>query len=623
MKPQPDAADKLIPRYNAELTALLDHGAPLPRAVLAAARIAAKQDAMSQPASDMAALMAIMAAETPASVGTLDKVWRMLRPSRSIMPHCLDAEDVAVIRSLWPMLDLTESIMETGGDMRLHRDPVTALNGYGCSHRPRPWAITFASSTASSVSERGYQAAEARRRSITAGLLRSSDRTAVFEELHEIRRSIMEYFGMRASEAVVLAASGTDSELLALALTHLAAPDAPILNILLAPEETGSGVPMAARGCHFAIDTANGHEVDRQGLIEGFRADTVLLSISLRDINGAVLPPREVSAAVIDAVETGVGEGRRVILHVLDLSKTGLLAPGIEVLRELRTRHGDRFDIVVDACQTRIAPVRVREYLALDAVVQVTGSKFFTGPPFAGAALLPAAVAARLHGGVLPMGLDAYFGKGEWPDVPAARHLPDTANYGLALRWRAALAEMQAFAAVPDDRKADILDRFAATVAHSMAKYPQFALQDIPALERDGSGWDTRRSVFSFAMQAPFMPKRFLAPEEARKIYQWLNADCAALFGTADEQALALWICHIGQPVALADNGSRKIGLLRVSAGARLISGEPSHQALEAERRIDREMADLAIVFDKIALLCTAWARVAKADPIPCYWPRE
>ena len=55
----------------------------------------------------------------------------------------------------------THVLMATGGAIRLRTDPETLLNGYGCSHRPRPWAITFASSTASSVSERGYMAADA------------------------------------------------------------------------------------------------------------------------------------------------------------------------------------------------------------------------------------------------------------------------------------------------------------------------------------------------------------------------------------------------------------------------------------------------------------------------------
>ncbi|HET9147327.1 MAG TPA: hypothetical protein VFN77_04710, partial [Acetobacteraceae bacterium] len=364
-------------------------------------------------------------------------------------------------------------------------------------------------------------------------------------------------------------------------------------------------------------------DVSREALIEGFRPDTILRAIPLRDASGSVRPADDVATALAEAVEQGIADGRRVMLHALDLSKTGLLAPGLPVLRDLRARYGDRIDLVVDACQTRLSPERVRAYLALGAMVQITGSKFFTGPPFAGAVLLPPAVAARLGGGRLPSGLDAYFGRGELPeDARAARGLRNSANYGLALRWRAALAEAAAFGAVPEERTVRILERFAETVASSIARHGIFALQDIPALDRQGGGWDARRSIFAFAVRSPFQP-RFMTLNEARKLYQWLNADCSECFDDAAARALASRICHIGQPVALPDGNGGMTGLLRVSAGARLISGEPSHRGLRSARRLDREMADLAMVFDKIALLCAVWERVAAANPVPRYWARN
>lgn len=607
--------------FPTELAALLAQRAPLPRAVLAAARVAARAWVQADPEMTPALppWIRLLSGDASPRPEDLQALWQILSGLQPDAPRRLSPEDAEAIRALWPLLDLADRIMETGGDIRLQCDPASGLNGYGCSHRPRPWVITFASSTASSVSERGFEAADERRRAVTAALLRTGGREAIFSELREVRRAIKACFGMKVDEKVVLAASGTDSELLSLALAHLAKPDLPLLNILLAPEETGSGVPMAAAGRHFAIDTANGHEVERQSLIAGFRADTALRDIGLRGPDGAALPNAVVAASIIEAVDRGIDEGRRVILHALDLSKTGLLAPGIALLRELRARFGDRLDIVVDACQTRLAPARVRDYLALDAVVQITGSKFFTGPPFAGAALLPARIAVRLDDGVLPSGLDAYFGRGEWPEAPAARHLPDTANYGLALRWRAALAEMQAFAAEPDERKCAILDRFAEAVAKAMRDHPEFLPWPAPRLDRGSGGWDCRRTVFAFAIRAPFAPDRFLTLDETRKVYQWLNADCSVLFETADEQRRASRICHIGQPVALPDGKGGRLGLLRVSAGARLVSGEPSHHALHGERRLDREMADLAAVFDKIALLRTAWPRLARADPKPRY----
>ncbi len=275
----------------------------------------------------------------------------------------------------------------------------------------------------------------------------------------------------------------------------------------------------------------------------------------------------------------------------------------------------------MDACQTRLSPGSVAAYLGLDAVVLITGSKFFTGPPFAGAVLMPPAIAARLAKGRLPAGLDAYFGRDELPDCVAAAALPAVGNYGLALRWHAALAEIEAFLAVPPARREAILNGFAAVVASQIAANPALQLLPTPPLDRGAEAWERCPSIFSFSLAAPRDPARCLDPEEARAVYRWLNADLsAALPALAPaDQRLARLICHIGQPVKLPGPDGRPRGVLRVSAGARLISGEPSHRALEHRTRVAREFADLAAVFGKIGLILAHYPALAAADPQPYY----
>ena len=606
-----NGAKALWQRHEAELAALRGAGAPPGPAWLAAARVAAMAAEADEGLPEWAP---VMAAEVAPDAEVLSRLW----------PEA-DPEDIARLRCLWGRIGTAEAIMETGGDIRLARDPRTGLNGYGCSHRPRPWAVTFASSTASSSSERGYAAAEAARLRATAALLRGED-DAVRRELAAIRAALAELYRLPEGGAVALAASGTDTELLALALTHLAG-DQPILNILVAPEETGSGVPMAARGLHFAVDTALGHDVARAAAIEGFRADTELGSVALRAADGAARPADVVEAEIAPMVRQGLAEGKRVILHVLDLSKTGLLAPGMAFLRALRAAHGAAFDIVVDACQARLSPGSVAAYLALEAVVLVTGSKFFTGPPFAGAVLVPPAVAARLRDGRLPAGLDAYFGRDDLPDCPAAAGLPAVGNLGLALRWHAALAEIEALFAIAPARRAEILRGFAHVVAREVAANPALRLLPAPAIERGDEDWERCASIFSFSMKAPRgaaapgEPGRCVDPDEARFVYRWLNADLSAAVPglAAEELRLARLICHIGQPVKLPAPGGGVMGVLRVSAGARLISGEPSHRAMDDAARLAREFDDLAAVFGKLRLVLRHFGVLAAADPMPCY----
>jgi hypothetical protein len=342
-------------------------------------------------------------------------------------------------------------------------------------------------------------------------------------------------------------------------------------------------------------------------------------------VSGAVRLGEDIEAEIHGLVAAGIAAGRRVILHALDLSKTGLLAPRPTFLAALRKEFADKFDIVVDACQTRLSAKSVNAYLALDAVVLITGSKFLTGPPFAGAALVPGKVAARMRSGVLPEGLDAYFGRDDFPpDCTAADRLPATGNYGLALRWHAALAELEALQKIRLECRAEIIAAFGAVVAREIALNPALALLPQPAFARgtDDEPWEILPSIFSFSLQAPLAPDRRLTPVEARAVYLWLNTDLSPWLPKAGD--VASRICHIGQPVKLPQAGvDGGQGVLRVSAGARLISGEPSHKGLELETRLQREMDDLATVFKKIDLILRNWALLWAADPAPRYQPEN
>jgi hypothetical protein len=607
-------------RWSLETAWLRRAFVPEPLASLAAARAAAQYIA-----ADFDIIPATEAATLPA---WLPKMAADITPANAIFTQihpAITPAQAQTLRAAWPNLGTAETLMETGGDIRLQRDPRSALNGYGCSHRPRPWAITFASSTASSSSERGYAAADEARLHATAALLTGAARPAIAARLQDIRSGLAEIYNLPPATEIILAASGTDTELLALALTHLAAPQTPVKNILIAPAETGRGVPAAARGVHFAINTARGEDVTQEASIAGFRPDTTVTNILVRHQNGGLREAAEIEADITAEITSGLAAGRRILLHGLDLSKTGLLAPSLEFLQTLRAAHGKNLDIVIDACQSRLSPASIRAYLALDAIVLITGSKFFTGPPFAGAALIPKTIAARLQTGTLPAGLDAYFGRDELPpNCPAAANLPPTGNYGLALRWHAALAEMRAFFAVPAVRREQILTAFATTVTRKIAENPALSLLPRPALHRTKADepWERIRSIFTFTLQAPHDPRRYLTPVEARAVYLWLNADLSAFIPGAPKTAAR--ICHIGQPVNLPQAGAEGAqGVLRVSAGARLISGEPSHHGITESQRIVRELADLEAVFDKIALILANFPRLWAANPAPTYRAKQ
>src|SRR5258708_2302574 len=66
-------------------------------------------------------------------------------------------------------------LLASGGDERIWPDPVSGRNRYGTTIRPAPDEIWFSSSTASTITERGYRAAHA---DLTA-LLERGVRTSV------------------------------------------------------------------------------------------------------------------------------------------------------------------------------------------------------------------------------------------------------------------------------------------------------------------------------------------------------------------------------------------------------------------------------------------------------------
>jgi hypothetical protein len=569
---------------------------------------------------------AAFTSDSPPELDRVPALWAAIAKQQPDVANANFSATASLLATVWPLLGPAEYLMGKGGDGRLMLDPETGLNAYGCSPRPRPWAVTFASSTASSISERGYAAAETVRRrmlrdAIEGGIERSERNAA-----ENTRRALGECYQLSAETRIVLVPSGTDGELCAVAVAHLGDPGTPLTNILVAAEETGTGVPLAATGRHFATRTARGADVSSGTVIEGFPADIRLETVSGRSERGAVRAAAAVNEECKTKIAAALAQNRRVLLHVMDQSKTGLRMPDFD------PAGGDMpptVDVVVDSCQARLAAASIREYLQRGFMVLVTGSKFFTGPPFAGALLLPPAIAARIHApSSLPAGLAQYCSRFDWPETAAvADQLTGRANVGLVLRWEAALAEMRAFLAVDAAEVENTLGLFARRIQSAIRENPDLRLHEVPALPN--RAWDALPTVFTFSIltsAAHGSPRRPLTPEEAREIYLWLNSDvshCLPPSVPTSERALAAGLFHLGQPVAIATESGERAGALRISAGARLVSGEPSLLTAFAHRppmaRVEREISDALASLEKISLILRHVGAVRAHSPRPRY----
>jgi hypothetical protein len=558
----------------------------------------------------------------------------------SVAALVADPSAFAMVRSrlteTLPLSYPAEWLLTQGGDNRLLVDPHTGLNKYGCSPKPRPWAVTFASCTSTSVSGQGFAAAEGVRRDLLLGAYRIGLAEAALDEAERIRRQILQRLCLDdvAGAEVVLTASGTDGELTALYFT-LGDPPERVTNIVVAPEEVGGGTVAAAAGCHFDTMSPLGGAVQAGTPLPGFPVERVeLVEVPIRARTGELLAAAELDRQIREHVGAACRSGRRVMLHLLDSSKTGTGAPSVETAVALKQAYGDRVTVIVDAAQMRLSRQALRRYVGHGFMVLVTGSKFFTGPPLSGALIVPTEIARRVDRlQPLPEGFAHY---GTRTDFPArwsalARHLSRQANPGSLLRWGAALWEMEAFFAVPPGHRYETVRHFLEGVVGAIENSACLEFLTAPALERFAGNeeecWDRVQTIYSFFLRRPAPAtgeEPFLSHEEALRVYKLLNADIASLLpatATSGELGIAAIRCHVGQPVKIYQHAGIWYSALRLAVGARLVSGVEFDPLLgeTMENRLQSELDGALTIVSKLGVILRFWSELSgrRKDILP------
>jgi hypothetical protein len=291
-------------------------------------------------------------------------------------------------------------------------------------------------------------------------------------------------------------------------------------------------------------------------------------------------------------------------------------------VRHWQARWTGKLDVVVDAAQMRVDQHTSISHLDDGWMVIVTGSKFYAGPPFSGAILLPAAPARSLASTrVADSGLFAYVHELSVPAelVDLRRCARRGANVGLTLRWKAALSEMQAFHSVSTSIRDEILRHFARRMLEAIAESPSAELVPSPYtgfVDDDQRGLDDLPTIFTFLVKDD--SGMSLDMETARAIQRLLPEDLAARLpaaATAEERSLAGRSFQVGQPVAVGV-GPFECGALRVAVGAPTISRIvfDTTRGRSWRERLDREVADAADAIAKVVLLAKYWSEI-DAEP--------
>lgn len=448
--------------------------------------------------------------------------------------------------------------LTAGGDARILPDLATRRNRYGTKVAPSPGEIFLSSSTASTITPRAHLAVE----KAWAALIQDSggDYLGVDAWFESLRTRLLGLFGI-AGCAAILTGSGTEAELIALAIARCVL-GGPLTNIVLAPAETGSGVWRAAAGTHFLDSTPFGEGRSAGNALSGWAgADIEAADVEIRDARGVLRSAADIDVEARVRAAAAIEAGRDVLLHLLQTSKTGRSGLTVATASQILAEAPDRVVIVADCCQLRCSRDYVRQLLQRGFMVAMTGSKFFAGPPFSGALILPPQILARVGQWALPAGLADYSSRQDWPgDLQAKLRLrwANEANLGLGLRWVAALDEMERFFATPGDLRSSVLSYF----EHEVRQRAR-SVENLSEISDDPHSLaEEPRSILPFVMMhtdgAPF------SAAETAAIHARLRTPCG--ISSADDPAFAQ-IFHLGQPVAIGPKTA-----LRVCASAPIIS---------------------------------------------------
>ncbi len=382
-----------------------------------------------------------------------------------------------------------------------------------------------------------------------------------------------------------------------------------LVNIVIAPAETGSGVRHAAKGLHFASGTPHGGAAAKGGPLAGLRPEAIeVRTVEIRDPDGSARSPEAIDAEVEALALGALAGGGHCLVHRLDASKSGLGAPSQALVDRLRRRHGPRLEVVVDACQMRASAARLRKHLESGCMVLITGSKFTMGPPFAGALLVP----ARLSGPMaeldpLPSGLGAYFARPEWPEAWASltSALPEQPNLGLLFRWRAALWEIQALATLPEQQRCEIMAELGAAIRTALDGSAYLAPIEVERQDPDWPATIFPCRVLRRGADGALAP---MDVEAARQVWRWLRRDLADRLpagAPASSRRLASMACHVGQPFEIGTADGKTLGALRICIGAHLISQVAFDPDLGATLavRLKRQIGRARLIVEKIELI--------------------
>lgn len=372
-------------------------------------------------------------------------------------------------------------IMSSGGDSRITLSEQTGLNKYGCKPYP-DYLLNYGSTTSNNISYDSYSNLVTLYNDFVGLSSEENILTKYKYEFSKLRNGIKKFLMLPDDVNQIFGPSGTDLELIILGI-GLSSRERKVLNIIISPDEGGSGILESSKGNHFSEFTALGYEVSKGSKLDGFHENSIDTKfIYSWNKNGEKISNEKLYEELISLIDAGHKQNKRVIIHCMYISKLGNIFPSLEQVRRLKTRYNNKIDLVVDACQGRISPKKINEYLNLGSMVLYTGSKFVSGPPFSGVLVINNEIINRVKDNFnIPSDISKYLTLEEWP--PELHELIGIKtkakfNFGLLFRWHSALFEMEKFSFVDLNKSKDIIECFRIEVCRFLSHSKIFSSFD-------------------------------------------------------------------------------------------------------------------------------------------------
>lgn len=496
------------------------------------------------------------------------------------------AADTLAMASKFDYTDFEGWLCAGGDDRSLILD--SGANKYHIKPQPIQDSHIFRGScTGNPPTSGGYDAARALYEEKLFGV-RGAELDSVLRDIFQHQRErLATYLNLPSGTEIILCPSGSDAEYIPIAIARSLHPDKGIINGITQLNEIGAGSAPASTGLFFSkyAPFLGDHGLNR---LDGFE-----------DIDGVVISAREKDGGVVNASDkmeefcvTSLKSNMYPIVHGVFGGKTGLrddVMPG-------SMEKGDVSMGVVDACQGRFSIAELHQWLEQDSIVLFTTSKFYQAPPFCGAVIVPASIAAKLSKSSPPVGMLVDNGLGGFltdKELPPClekwkAHLKDEGknNVGLALRWEAGLFAMESISAIPDEERITMTDEWANEIQNMVDTHVMLetfcverSIVSIRIAKKDG-GW--------------------LNMSEARDLFRFMSLDVSGAVPHAsdDEKEALSTPAFIGQPVSVSES----FAIVRIALGvdSLLSYAKDKTQTLKEDELLIRKLDAIAKYFDAL-----------------------